>query len=114
MPKFYVCCAWHDFPEDGTYTTTVQAKDHAEALELCHREMADSYAESYDRDPEEVYSDNASSWDEIDCYKVEDSQEGQILAAILTAWDQPYFGDVEAKIDQLFPEIEKARKHIYG
>ena len=63
---------------------------------------------------EQAYDDYASQWHIIDCFKIEDSPTGRLLVEILKAWDEPYYGDFEAKIDNLFPEIEKARKLLYS
>ena len=34
------------------------------------------------------------------------------LQAIITAWDEPHYGEVEAQLDHLFDPIESARKIV--
>ena len=42
---FYVSITWDDWPEGGSYTATVSAKDTEHAICLCKMEMASSRAE---------------------------------------------------------------------
>lgn len=36
------------------------------------------------------------------------------LARIIEAWDEPYYGDLESRIDILFDAIEPAREYMAG
>lgn len=145
--RFYVCYGWHDYPEGGTYATTVMAEDRDHAEALCKAEMAASYAESIYEDDEpatcpnccntdqdgsdlcvdcgnpmtpgvsaveKVLNDYGTRWDLIDCYPIEDSPDGQILAAIIKAWDEPHYGFPETQLDNLIPHIQAARERLYG
>lgn len=103
MPRFYVTATWHDWPDGGSFGTIVEAKDYDEAEHLCKLEMADVYPE-----PEEAYAESAEQWHIVDCYKLEDSHLGQILTRIIEIYEQP------GGFTLVRPEIEKARKYLYG
>lgn len=70
MTRFYLSLTWHNWPDGGSYGTTVEADTIAEAEELARREMADSIAGEGD-DPERIYNIYAHRWHVVDCFDVE-------------------------------------------
>lgn len=69
IQPYYVCRAWHDFPEGGTYATLVMAASDDEAGRACLEEMAVNYI-----DPDEgpTVEDWCDEWMDdchvIDCF----------------------------------------------
>lgn len=69
--RFYVTMTWHDWPEGGSYGTVVEAKDHAEAEDLCRAEMKQTMFEEYDCD-DDYLDDRDSNWHVVDCFNLDD------------------------------------------
>lgn len=61
--RFYVSMTWDDWPEGGSYGTTVLALDHEAAEEACKLEMAELRAD------EDTDSDK---WHVVDCFDLDE------------------------------------------
>ncbi len=71
--RFYVTMTWHDWPEGGSYGTVVEAKDYAEAEDLCRAEMREAYADEVGEDFDDDYLDERdANWHLVDCFDLDE------------------------------------------
>lgn len=70
--EFYVTLTWDDWPEGGSFGTTVMALDYEEAEALAKDEMAASRAESYQITEEDALSSYGHLWHVVDCFKLDE------------------------------------------
>lgn len=78
LKKYYVSLTWDEWPEGGSYGTTVMAEDPQDAEKQARNEMAISRADEQETTVEDILMTYANDWHVVDCFKVEDFLKNHI------------------------------------